>query len=108
MILKMRGTTTTSALAEALAISVPGVRQQLDRLQADGLVQTQRSGGAVGRPALAWSLTDEALTQFPDTHAELTVALIESIRTVLGEAALESVIAEREVTARARYRKALG
>jgi len=104
----MRGPQTTSALAEALAISVPGVRQQLDRLQADGLVQARSSGGGVGRPALVWSLTEDTQALFPDTHGELTVALIESIRNVLGDEALESVIAEREAMARVRYRKAMG
>lgn len=108
MILKMRGAMTTSALAEAVGISVPGVRQQLDRLQADGTVQAASSGGAVGRPALVWSLTDTALAQFPDTHADLTVALIDSIRNVLGEQALEAVIAEREATARVRYLQGFG
>ena len=107
MLLKTRGAQTTRALADVLEISVPGVQQQLNRLETDGLVHSQRNAGGVGRPALSWSLTDHALDRFPDTHAELTVTLIDSIRRSLGETALESVIAEREATTRARYRDAL-
>ncbi len=107
MLLKTRGAQTTRALADALEISVPGVQQQLNRLDADGLVASQTVGGGVGRPALRWSLTERALDRFPDTHAELTVTLIDSIRHTLGETALEVVIAERETSSRARYRAGL-
>jgi predicted ArsR family transcriptional regulator len=108
MLLKMRGAQTTRTLAGALDITVPGVQQHLSRLEADGLVRSAQSGGGVGRPALLWSLTDSAAKRFPDTHAELTVTLIESIRRSLGNAALEAVIAEREATSRARYRAHVG
>ncbi len=107
MILKTRGAQTTRSLANALEISVPGVQQQLSRLESDGMVESRPGSGGVGRPALSWSLTERALDKFPDTHAELTVTLIESIRRSLGEAALEAVIAERETASRARYREGL-
>lgn len=108
MLLKTRGAQTTRALAAALGISVPGVQQHLSRLEADGLIRSSQSAGAVGRPALVWSLTERAAKRFPDTHAELTVTLIESIRRSLGDGALESVIAEREASARERYRTHIG
>jgi predicted ArsR family transcriptional regulator len=107
MLLKTRGAQTTRALAEVLEISVPGVQQQLNRLEADGLIESHATHGGVGRPALRWSLTEEALHRFPDTHAELTVTLIDSIRRTLGEAALEAVISERETSSRTRYREGL-
>jgi len=106
--LKTRGAQTSRALATALEISVPGVQQHLSRLEADGLIRSSRSAGAVGRPALVWALTERAAKRFPDTHAELTVTLIESIRRSLGDAALEAVIAEREASARQRYRAHIG
>jgi len=108
MLLKTRGAQTTRALAAALGISVPGVQQHLSRLEADGLIRSSQSAGAVGRPALVWSLTERAAKRFPDTHAELTVTLIESIRRSLGDGALELVIAEREASARERYRTHIG
>ena len=108
MLLKTRGGQTTRALATALDISVPGVQQHLARLEADGLVRSSQSAGGVGRPALLWALTERASSRFPDTHAELTVTLIESIRRSLGDDALEAVIAAREASSRERYRAHIG
>jgi iron-sulfur cluster biosynthesis transcriptional regulator SufR len=108
MLLKTRGAQTTRALAAGLDITVPGVQQHLGRLESDGLVRSSQSAGGVGRPALMWSLTERASKRFPDTHAELTVTLIDSIRRSLGDAALEAVIAEREAAARERYRGRVG
>ena len=108
LLLKTRGAQTARALAAALEISVPGVQQHLTRLEADGLIRSSQSAGAVGRPALVWTLTERAATRFPDTHAQLTVTLIESIRRSLGEAALEAVVADREASARERYRTHIG
>ena len=97
MILKTRGAQTTRSLANALEISRSReCSSSSSRLEADGMVESRPGSGGVGRPALSWSLTERALDKFPDTHAELTVTLIESIRRSLGEAALEAVIAERE------------
>ena len=107
MILKTRGAQTARALADALEISVPGVQQHLNRLAEDELVQSQRQPGGVGRPALQWSLTELARKRFPDTHAQLTVTLIDSIRRSLGDAALETVIAQRERESRSHYRARL-
>ncbi len=104
MLLKTRGAQTTRRLAHALEITVPAVQQHLNRLESAGLVIPTRNLGGVGRPALLWNLTDRALERFPDTHAELTVTLIESIRARLGDAALEAVIAEREASSHERYR----
>jgi predicted ArsR family transcriptional regulator len=107
LILKTRGAQTTRALADALEISVPGVQQHLNRLAQDELVESHRQGGGVGRPALRWTLTELAVERFPDTHAQLTVTLIDSIRRSLGEAALETVIAQRETESRNHYRTRL-
>ena len=107
MLLKTRGAQSTRALAEALEITVPGVQQHLNRLESDALVESRSGSGGVGRPALMWSLTEAAGDRFPDTHSELTVALIDSIRRGLGERALDAVIAERERSSRVRYRQRL-
>ena len=107
LILKTRGAQTTRALADALEISVPGVQQHLNRLAQDELVQSHREPSGVGRPALRWTLTELALDRFPDTHAQLTVTLIDSIRRSLGDAALETVIAQRETESRGHYRARL-
>jgi predicted ArsR family transcriptional regulator len=106
--LKMRGATSTSDLAQLLRISVPGVRQHLDRLLESGLVRFEDRSRGVGRPARFWSLTDAAEARFPDTHADLTREMIGSIRSALGEDALAKVIASRHAAMEARYREAIG
>jgi predicted ArsR family transcriptional regulator len=61
----------------------------------------------VGRPTQLWSLTPAAQARFPDTHAALTVQLLDIIRSRLGADALESVIAAREADTRAAYETAV-
>jgi predicted ArsR family transcriptional regulator len=105
--LKTRGPLSTAELASLLGVSGEAARQQMARLEADGLVAGQREGGAVGRPRQRWSLTDKAQGRFPDSHPELTVQLIRSIERSLGPAALDRVIGAREEEQRRAYRRAV-
>jgi iron-sulfur cluster biosynthesis transcriptional regulator SufR len=90
MLLKTRGALTTRALAEALDISVPAVRQHLNSLEA--LVESATVNHGIGRPARTWRLSKAGQGQFPDTHAELTVRLIGFIEDGLGPEALQAVL----------------
>jgi predicted ArsR family transcriptional regulator len=105
--LKSRGPLATSALARALGITVVGVRQHLAKLQAEGLVLFQDQAGEIGRPKRFWRLTAKGHGRFPDTHGDLTVSLIDGIRSVFGEAGLDRLINARQELAVAAYRKAL-
>ena len=107
MALKTRGPQTTADLGAALGITGEAARQQLTKLAADGLVEARAEARGVGRPSQLWSLTGAGHARFPDTHAELTVQLLHSIRTVLGEEALDRLIAAREAETRAHYAAAL-
>ena len=107
LILKMRGVRSTAELAAELGISVPGVRQHLSRLAEAGLVESSQEPSGVGRPAQRWALCAAAYDRFPDTHADVTVALIDSIRSELGEDALDAVIAHRYRETGRRYRREL-
>jgi predicted ArsR family transcriptional regulator len=105
--IKTRGPLSTSELATLLGVSGEAARQQMARLEADGLVSGRREGGAVGRPRRRWSLTEKAQGRFPDSHPELTVQLIRSIERSLGSAALDRVIGAREQEQRRAYRQAV-
>ncbi len=107
MLLKMHGAQSTAAAGEALGTSKENARQQLLRLANDGLVEARSLSLGVGRPQQVWSLTDAGHAQFPDTHAELTLSLIKSVRQVLGEGALEQVILARESEIQQTYAGAL-
>ena len=43
------------------------------------------------------------MAKFPDTHADITVQLLKSVKSLLGENALELLISDRKKTTYARY-----
>jgi predicted ArsR family transcriptional regulator len=94
---------TAGDLAEQFGLTDTAVRQHLDGLEQLGLVERRSSlSEGRGRPPVLWSLTPIASELFPDRHADLTVDLIESIRSALGEDALDAVVqarSERQVKA---------
>jgi predicted ArsR family transcriptional regulator len=106
-VIKRQGPQRIAAIGVVLGITPEAARQQVTRLAADGLVvaETERSG--VGRPTQRWHLTDAGHARFPDTHAELTVRLIDAVRSTLGEAALEQLIQVRVTETLQAYRDAL-
>ncbi|MGH6985856.1 MAG: helix-turn-helix transcriptional regulator [Caulobacteraceae bacterium] len=106
-LLKRIGPAAASELARSLSITGEAARQQLGRLAREGLVRAEAARGRVGRPASIWALTERAEAAFPDSHGELTVRMIEAVRTRLGEAALAEVVGFCEETARRAYREAL-
>src|SRR5215472_13342505 len=105
--LKSRGPLAAGAVAQALGITVVGVRQHLAKLHADGLVDFADQAGEIGRPKRVWRLTAKGHGRFPDTHGDLTVNLIGAIRSVFGEAGLDLLIEARQELALVAYRKAL-
>jgi predicted ArsR family transcriptional regulator len=107
ILLKTRGPQTTADLGRAAGVSGEAARQQLARLAADGLVVPTVEPRGVGRPAHVWALTEAGNARFPDAHGELTVQLIRSIRTQLGEDVLDRIIDARAVESRAAYAAAL-
>ena len=104
---KTRGPVSTAQLAQLLDMTPEAARQQVHKLLAAGLVAGQQEAAAgVGRPRQNWVLTEAGHRRFPDTHAQLSVQLIGSIRQLFGEAGLDRLIAQREDEVRAAYRRA--
>ncbi len=106
-LLKTRGPLTAQALADRLDITAMGVRQHLKRLAADGLVDHRDERSGVGRPARHWSLTARGDGRFPDSHADLTVSLLESVRTVFGAKGMDKLVAARTREQTGIYRERL-
>lgn len=107
--LKRVDSATANELASEFQLTDTAVRQHLDALQAARLVE--RIDGTAqgrGRPPASWRLTADANGAFPDRHAELTLDLLESIRTALGPAALDAVVADRSARQAVSYRSAVG
>ncbi|CAN7198231.1 helix-turn-helix transcriptional regulator [Devosia sp. LjRoot3] len=107
MALKMRNGLSSSAIGEQLGITGEAARQQLLRLAQEGLVTSENISSGVGRPTQSWSLTPAAQSRFPDTHAALTVQLLDLIGSTLGEAALDTIITARETLTREAYEGAV-
>lgn len=107
MMLKMRGTLTAADLGKRLGTTGEAARQQLMRLADEGLVVSSSLRSGVGRPIQQWHLTPAAQARFPDTHAALTVEILDIIRTSLGESAVDTVISVRESETRAAYEAAM-
>ncbi|KAB2774938.1 transcriptional regulator [Brucella anthropi] len=105
--LKMRGAQTAATIGEHLGTTGEAVRQQLVRLAEEGLVSSHSVSQGVGRPSLFWDLTKAGNKRFPDTHADLTVQLLHSVRTILGDDALDTLIAHRETETRRQYQTRL-
>lgn len=90
-------------MGTALGITDEAARQQLVKLATEGLVEGLSEANGVGRPTQVWHLTPAGHARFPDAHADLTVQLIRSIRTELGEEALDRLIGAREKETQASY-----
>lgn len=107
MILKMRGETSLAALASELGITKEGVRLHLLKLVEDGFVTTAFKSEGVGRPVAYYSLSAQGSSKFPDTHAQVTVELLKSVKKLLGENALDLLISDRETQVYKHYENEL-
>lgn len=105
--LKRGGPQTASQLGALLGISAEGARQHLLRLANAGLVTSNSQIGGVGRPSQVWQLTECSRGHFPDTHADLTVQLIEGVRQIFGDEGLRQLVDNREQKMLQNYRAAL-
>jgi predicted ArsR family transcriptional regulator len=105
LLLKTRGPQTAQVLAGLMGLTGMGVRRQLEAAVDDGLVRFEDSPGKVGRPVRRWMLSDSGNARFPDRHAEVTLDLIQGVRTLFGESGLEKLIARREEASERAYRE---
>jgi DeoR family suf operon transcriptional repressor len=90
-IIKARGQVTTAELAESLAISTVSVRHHLSNLMAEGLIRSQEVRHGVGRPHLAYTLTEAALERFPAKYMRLSGRLLDELKASLPPQALEEM-----------------
>jgi predicted ArsR family transcriptional regulator len=106
-LLKIGGPQTAADLGTTLGVTAEAARQQLVKMAADGLVVAHAISHGVGRPSQRWSLTAAGNARFPDRHSELTLQLIRTVRTELGEPTLDRLIDARSAEARVNYIAAL-
>ena len=105
--LKTHGPAHTMDIAQHQGVSRQAVRIHMEKLAAEGLVEHAIERARVGRPRRSWSLTSIGHQRFPDTHAQMTVELIDAVREEFGTKGLERLIARREASTRQGYDRAL-
>lgn len=105
--LKTRGPATTRDLAARAGITRQAALEHLTKLAVERLVEHTRMAAGVGRPGHTWSLTGQGHGRFPDTHAQMTIELIEAIRGEFGERGLTRMLARREQAMAEKYGQAL-
>ena len=104
-LLKTEGPIDSAQLAERLGLTAMAVRQHLYALQREGLVSSEERPVPIGRPAKFWRLTRDADRLFPEAYAELSVALIDSVKDAFGDEGLDRVLTSRCARQRMEYTK---
>lgn len=106
--LKRVESATAADLAAEFGLTDTALRQHLDALEASGLVtRSIAEPTGRGRPPVHWQLAPAAAGAFPDRHGELTVDLLESVRSTLGDRALDRVIMARADRQAESYQESL-
>ncbi|MAE87871.1 MAG: MarR family transcriptional regulator [Flammeovirgaceae bacterium] len=103
----MQGEVTASSVAEELGMTKEGARQHLLKLEKQELIRGKAKSEGVGRPVTYYKLSEKGLAEFPDSHAQVTVDLLQSVKNLLGENALNLLISDREKQTYHRYEQAL-
>jgi DeoR family transcriptional regulator, suf operon transcriptional repressor len=103
-LIKGRGQVTTAELAETLAISAVSVRHHLSSLLAAGLIRSQEVRHGVGRPHLAYTLTEAAQERFPGKYLRLSGRLLDELKASLPPQALEEMFTRMAEGMVAEYR----
>lgn len=101
--LKTRGPQLAADAGRALGTTGEAARQQFVKLTASGLVEARSEARGVGRPSQVWHLTAAGHARFPDTHSELTVQLLQTVRETFGPEAIDRLIDVREQQSRTLY-----
>ena len=90
-------------LSEHLEISTVAVRDHLKSLEHDGLVSFQAERRGVGRPRYVYSVTEQGDEIFPRTYPQVANALLDALRSLEGEDAIDRIFDKRTEWLAAQY-----
>lgn len=105
--LKAAGPQSAAELAGGLDVTSVAVRQHLDGLLSEELVEYEDIKGTVGRPKRVWALSSTGHARFPDNHSGLILGLLEGLKDLYGDEGIEKLIAHRQVAASESYAREL-
>ena len=81
-ILRREGASSVSEIATATEVTATAVRQRLNRLMAEGLIERSLRRAPRGRPSHCYSLTEKARRQAGTNFADLAIVLWNEIRAI--------------------------
>jgi len=94
-VLKREGPHSAQALSRILGITSMGVRQQLNALERDGLIQYRIERKGLGRPGHVYLLTGLGDELFPRTYPQFAGSVLETVKLLDGEEGVDRIFAKR-------------
>lgn len=74
---------TVNELAEAVDINPISVRHHINKLEAEGLIESEEERHGVGRPRLIYRLSEKGMEQFPKRYLDLTLRILRQLKESL-------------------------
>jgi predicted ArsR family transcriptional regulator len=81
-LMRQTGPMSIAELATQTSVTATAVRQRLNRLMAQGLVEREAARVGRGRPSHRYSLSEKALRQVGNNYGDLAIMLWDEIRAV--------------------------
>ena len=75
---------TVKEIADQLGISINATRQYLIILEKEGLIIRTQQKSTTGRPAILYSLTPDAIEEFPKAYLDFSLKLLEEVQEKMG------------------------
>lgn len=105
--LKEHGRASVQDLAVATELTSMTIRHHLTILETDGLVNSEKERGHVGRPRHVYCLTDKALSLFPERYDELAGRLLEGLKDLGAKREITEVLERMAAQITDDYREEL-
>lgn len=94
-LLREQGALTAKDIAHLLGITSVGVRRHLSVLEREGLAQARIVRRKMGRPALEYTLTDQANELFPRNYDLIANQILDAVSTIQGDRGVDSIFSAR-------------
>ncbi|SMY36944.1 hypothetical protein PMAL9190_02745 [Photobacterium malacitanum] len=105
--IKCDGPVTAKVLADKFQLTTMGIRQHLQAMEEQGLVDAYDVKVKVGRPTRHWQLTSQGHQHFSDHHSELAVQTLDAVNDLFGPQGLQAIINKREQQTLTHYQTAI-
>ena len=106
-LLKINDKMTINEVSTQLDMSSMGVRQHLNSLEREGLVEYYRQKSSRGRPKYIYTLTDQAKEMFPKSYKSFAIEVLEEAENIGGENLVNQLFTKRMESQIQSYTKRL-